>query len=82
MVRVPPVTRVTVTRILAALAVALAIAAVVTRPFLFTPFAMLLLFVNAKLSADRRLVGAVAAVVALCAVAGASIAVGWSQPLY
>ena len=63
-------------------ATAFGIVAIITRPFLFAPIGVLCLFVSVKLTADRRFTAPAAAVVALGALTGAAIAVGFTRPLY
>jgi hypothetical protein len=67
---------------LALVAVALAIVGVITRPFLFEPLAGLCLLVSAKGTASRRFTGPGIAVITVCAVLGAGIAVAYSRALY
>ncbi len=67
---------------LAILAGALGIASVVIRPFLFAPIGMLVLLVATKLTANRRLTGPAATIIAIGGLAGAAIAVGFTKPLY
>ena len=74
--------RESVAGVLTVVAVALGIAAVVTRPFLFAPLGTLVLLVTAKLSANRRLTAPAAAIIAIGGMAGAAIAVGFTKPLY
>ena len=68
--------------VFAVAAAAFGIVAIVTRPFLFAPLGAICLFAAAKLTADRRLTGPATAVLALGALAGAAIAVGFTRPLY
>jgi len=58
------------------------IVAIATRPFLFAPIGLLCLLVSAKLTAERRFTAPAAGVLALGALAGAAVAVGFTQPLY
>ena len=67
---------------LTGLSVLFGIVGIVTRPFLFIPIGLLCLLVAAKLTADRRFTTPAAGFLAVAAVAGASIAVGFTQPLY
>jgi hypothetical protein len=67
---------------LAVVAAACGVAAIVTRPFLLAPIGLLFLLAATKLSADRRVTGAASAILALGALAGAAVAVGFTQPLY
>jgi hypothetical protein len=76
------VKRDTAAKVTAVVATAAGIAAIVTRPFLFDPIGVIFLLITVKLTADRRLTGTVAAIVALGGLAGASIAVGFSKSLY
>jgi hypothetical protein len=63
-------------------AVVLAIVGVITRPFLFEPLAALFLLVSAKGTASRRFTGPGMAVISICAVLGAGLAVAFSHALY
>jgi hypothetical protein len=65
-----------------AIAAAAGIVAIVTRPFLFTPIGLLFLLVAAKLTADRRLTTPAAMILAVGALAGTAVAVGFTKPLY
>jgi hypothetical protein len=76
------VKRDTISSALAVVAAALGIVAIVTRPFLFAPIGLLFLLVAAKLTADRRFTAPAAGILALGALAGAAVAVGFTQPLY
>jgi len=76
------VNRESVSKVLAVAAAALGIVAIGTRPFLFAPIGLLCLLVSAKLTADRRITAPAAGVLALGALAGAAVAVGFTQPLY
>ena len=67
---------------LSVLAGVLGIVAIVTRPFLFAPIGMICLSVAAVMSDNRRLTGSVALILAVGALAGAAIAVGFTKPLY
>lgn len=67
---------------LTVVAVALAVVGVITRPFLFEPLAALCLLVSAKGTASRRFTGPGIAVITVCAVLGASLAVAFSHALY
>jgi hypothetical protein len=67
---------------LAAAAGALGIVGIITRPFLFVPIGLLLLAVAAKVTDERRVTLLAAGVLALGALAGAAIAVGFTKPLY
>jgi hypothetical protein len=67
---------------LAVLAGILGIVTIVTRPFLFGMIATLVLLAATKLTASRRLTAPAAAIVGIGALAGAAIAVGFTQPLY
>ena len=71
-----------VSKVLAAAAATLGIVAIATRPFLFAPIGLLCLLVSAKLTAERRFTAPAAGVLALGALAGAAVAVGFTQPLY
>ena len=71
-----------VSKILAAAAATLGIVAIATRPFLFAPIGLLCLLVSAKLTAERRITAPAAGVLALGALAGAAVAVGFTRPLY
>jgi hypothetical protein len=79
---VPRVNRSTPSNVFALLAAALGVVGIITRPFLFVPVGLVCLLLAAKLSADRRFTGLAAAFLALCAVAGAAIAAGFTKPLY
>jgi hypothetical protein len=68
--------------VLAVAATVFGIVAIVTRPFLFAPIGVICLFAAAKLTADRRVTAPAMAVLALGALAGAAIAVGFTKPLY
>ena len=72
----------TISSALSIVAAVLGIVGIVTRPFLFVPIGLLLLLVAAKLTADRRFTAPAAGILALGALAGAAIAVGFTQPLY
>jgi hypothetical protein len=76
------VNRDSISSVLAVAAAALGIVAIVTRPFLFAPIGLLCLLVAAKLSADRWFTVPAAGVLALGALAGAAVAVGFTKPLY
>jgi hypothetical protein len=76
------VTRETISTALSVAAAALGVVAIVTRPFLFAPIGMLCLLVAAKLSADRRFTTPASAILVLGAIAGAAVAVGFTNPLY
>lgn len=67
---------------LAAVAAILGIAAIVTRPFLLAPIGLIVLLVSAKLTANQRYTAPAAGVLAIGALAGAAIAVGYTNPLY
>jgi hypothetical protein len=68
--------------VLSGVAAACGIAAIVTRPFLIAPIGVLALLTATKLSSDRRLTGSATLVLALGALAGAAVAVGFTHPLY
>ena len=72
----------TAAKVLTVVAAALAVASIVTRPFLFAPIATIVMLVAAKMSANRRLTAPVATFIAIAALAGAAIAVGFTKPLY
>ena len=72
----------TISSSLAVAAAALGIVSIVTRPFLFVPIGLLCLLVAAKLTADRRFTAPATAILALGALAGTAVAVGFTQPLY
>jgi hypothetical protein len=76
------VNRESVSTVLAVAAAAAGIVAIVTRPFLFAPIGLLCLLVAAKLTPDRRFTAPAAGVLAIGALAGAAIAVGFTNPLY
>jgi hypothetical protein len=76
------VSRKTLGFVLAVAAAVFGIVAIVTRPFLFAPIGALCLFAAAKLTADRRVTAPAMAVLALGALAGCAIAVGFTRPLY
>jgi hypothetical protein len=76
------VKRETISSALAVAAAALGIVSIVTRPFLFAPIGLLCLLVAAKLTADRRFTTPATAILALGALAGTAVAVGFTQPLY
>jgi hypothetical protein len=76
------VKRDTISSALAVAAAALGIVAIVTRPFLFVPIGLLCLLVATKLTADRRFTAPAAGILALGALAGTAVAVGFTQPLY
>jgi hypothetical protein len=76
------VSRDTVGVVLSVAAAAFGIVAIFTRPFLFAPIGLLCLFAAAKLTADRRFTGAATVILALGALTGAAIAVGFTRPLY
>jgi len=76
------VNRELVSKVLAAAAATLGIVAIATRPFLFAPIGLLCLLVSAKLTAERRITAPAAGVLALGALAGAAVAVGFTRPLY
>jgi hypothetical protein len=76
------VSRDTLGVVLSVAAAAFGIVAIVTRPFLFAPIGLLCLFAAAKLTADRRFTAAATVVLALGALTGAAIAVGFTKPLY
>jgi hypothetical protein len=67
---------------LSVLAAALGIVAIVTRPFLFAPIGLICLLIAAKLTAERRFTAPATAILALGALAGAAVAVGFTKPLY
>jgi hypothetical protein len=67
---------------LSVVAAAAGIAGIVTRPFLLVPIGLLFLLVASKLTEDRRVTLAAAMILALGALAGAAVAVGFTQPLY
>ncbi len=67
---------------LAVIAAVLGIVGIATRPFLFVPIGLALLLVASKLTPERRFTVPAAGILSLAAIAGAAIAVGWSQPLY
>jgi hypothetical protein len=69
-------------KILAVVGAACGIVAIVTRPFLFAPIGLICVLVAARLTADRRFTAPAAAIVALGALAGAAVAVGFTKPLY
>jgi uncharacterized membrane protein YcaP (DUF421 family) len=71
-----------VTTVTSIIAAALGIAAIVFRPFLLVPIAMLFLYFSARQSPNQRLTLPVAVIVALGALAGAAVAAGFSKPLY
>ena len=66
----------------AAVAAAAGIVATVTRPFLCAPIGLLCLLVAAKLTANRRFTAPATAILALGALTGAAVAVGFTKPLY
>ena len=81
-VRVRRVNRESTATVLSVLAAALGIASIATRPFLLAPIGLLCLLTATKLSADRRVTGAAVAILALGALSGAAVAVGFTHPLY
>jgi hypothetical protein len=64
------------------IAVVLAIVAVITRPFLFTPIAVLFFLVGARATPSRTITAPVASFIAACFIVGAGIAAATSNPLY
>jgi hypothetical protein len=80
--KVPVMNRQTAGTILAAVAAAAGIAAIITRPFLCAPIGLLCLLAAAKLTADRRFTAPATAILAVGALAGAAVAVGFMKPLY
>ena len=74
--------RSTSANVLAILSAALGVVGIITRPFLFVPIGLVFLLVAAKLSQERRVTGMAAAFLALCALAGAAVAAGFTKPLY
>jgi hypothetical protein len=68
--------------VLSVVAAAAGIAAIVTRPFLCAPIGLLCLLAAAKLTRDRRFTAAALGVLAMGALAGAAVAVGFTKPLY
>ena len=72
----------TISSALAVAAAALGIVAIVTRPFLFVPIGLLCLLVATRLTADRRFTVPAAGILALGALAGTAVEVGFTQPLY
>ena len=74
--------RESIANVLAAVAAILGIVSIVTRPFLFAPIGLVFLLVSAKLTASQRFTAPAAGVLALGALAGAAIAVGFTNPLY
>jgi hypothetical protein len=76
------VNRESISSALALAAAALGIVSIITRPFLFAPIGLLCLLAAAKLSANRRFTLPAAGILALGALAGAAVAVGFTQPLY
>ena len=77
-----PVNRESASTAFSVVAAAAGIAAIVTRPFLCAPIGLLCLLVAAKLSANRKLTAPATAVLAIGALAGAAVAVGFTKPLY
>ena len=69
-------------RAAALVAAACGVVAIVTRPFLFAPLGLIFLLFAARQSADRRVTGAALAVLAVGALAGTAVAVGYTKPLY
>jgi hypothetical protein len=67
---------------LSVVAAAAGVTGIITRPFLLIPIGLLFLLVAAKLSDNRRVTMPAAAILALGALAGTAIAVGFTQPLY
>jgi hypothetical protein len=67
---------------LSVVAIAAGIAAIVTRPFLCAPIGLLCLLAAAKLTANRRFTAPALGVLAVGALAGAAVAVGFTKPLY
>jgi hypothetical protein len=67
---------------LTVVAAVLGVVAIVTRPFLFAPLGVICLCVAAVMSSNRRLTVPVAVFLAVGALAGAAIAVGFTKPLY
>jgi len=65
-----------------AVAAVLAIVGVVVWPFVFEPIAGLFLLIASKSTPSRRFTMPVAMLITVCALAGASIAVGYSRALY
>ena len=76
------VNRASISVVFAAVAAVAEIVAIVTRPFLFAPIGLLCLLTAAKLTSERRYTAPAAAVLALGALAGAAVAVGFTKPLY
>jgi hypothetical protein len=76
------VNRASISTALAALAALAGIVAIITRPFLFAPIGLLCLLVASKLTSERRFTAPAAGLLALGALAGAAIAVGFTNPLY
>lgn len=72
----------TLSTVLVAIAAALAIVGVVTRPFLFEPIAVICVLIAARQSSNRRFAGPVVALITICFVVGAGIAAATSNPLY
>ena len=67
---------------LTAIAAALAITGVFVWPFLFEPLAVLFLLTAARSTASRRFTGPVVALITVCSILGASLAVAFSRALY
>ena len=74
--------RESIASVLSVAAAAAGIVAIVTRPFLFAPIGLLCLLVAVKLTTDRRFTAPATAILALGALAGAAVAVGFTKPLY
>lgn len=66
----------------ALLGVALGIVGIVTRPFLFAPIGLVFILIAARQSEDRRVTTAAAGILAICGLAGAAVAAGFTKPLY
>lgn len=64
------------------LAAVLAIAGLITRPFLLEPIAALLCIVATRQTPNPRYTGAVAMLIVVCFFVGAAIAAAGSHPLY
>jgi hypothetical protein len=68
--------------VLVAISVVLAVVGVVTRPFLFTPIAVIVFLVGARATPSTRQTAPVASLIGICFVVGAAIAAATNNPLY
>jgi hypothetical protein len=71
-----------VSKVLAGIALVLALVSLAYKPFLFIPMAVILILTASRISDDRRTNGLISFTISVCFVVGAAIAVIYRRALY